>query len=289
MRRWALTSDRTITYSQRIRPGIGLSTQQQLDLVDESWARWAEICGINPVRVRSHANVLIWWRSLSSKLLGQAVLPQPNKPMNQRLDLRLNRNIPKWKPYLFIIISSHEIGHVLGIGHLNHANSVMEGRYNPNYTLTEWDIPQAHKRYGDPLPKWLPTPSEDDMSTAARINNKLKLRLASSDTFNARGARERYLRGKSDHHSLNKNGWYFFMPDGGFYAWRGGQGKHTRITDDNSELIHKFGTEFYNNPILLTEAKLAPPGEEDTDTRDVEFTIPGVGSFSGTFTPDQVD
>ena len=252
MQRFKLNSRRQVTWSYKPRSGIEVAVSKQTEIAEEAFARWARVCGIDPVRISSGGMVRAYWTKVNGAKAQTSAL---GFPIMGRAYVKLDSSTPRWPEVMLMRALVHEFGHAIGIPHLNPKwkDSVMSPNWNMVTTPKYADITQAQKRYGKPLAKWAnndPTPDEpaeppteyDDDDIAAL--KRRWLLHANPDGFatNARGRKEKYFRGRTDKH--NKNGWFFILPDGKVYRWMGGK-------INTSKLIATFGKMVYNDPSVL--------------------------------------
>lgn len=134
----------------------GLSEEQIATAYDIACQQWTAVCGIELVRAKSMRTANIYARSgvggkngLDSRggTLGWSDMPcdaQPNSRIRQMYD-----EAEDWSFNMLVAVSSHEIGHALGLPHLPKGN-LMASYYDPNITTPQrGDIREITKYYGN--------------------------------------------------------------------------------------------------------------------------------------------
>ena len=125
-----------------------------------AWKQWAAVCGIRPQRVQrqQEAHVLIECRAIdrAGGTLAWSELANGTMGVKQQRYDSLEAWVFSATPERYKIdlarVACHEIGHVLGIGHISAGNLLQ-----PTYDLVirtpqAGDIREAVARYGPPLP-----------------------------------------------------------------------------------------------------------------------------------------
>lgn len=149
-----------ITYYHNIKmPGI--TDQQVQEAYDIAFSQWAEVCDIEPVRVEKPDRANIYARSGTGKkhnldnrggTLGWSELPcgvAENVQLDQMFD-----EAEDWSFNMAIAVICHELGHALGLPHLNNGN-LMAPYYDPNVTAPQkGDIEEIVKLYGKRAKKY---------------------------------------------------------------------------------------------------------------------------------------
>jgi len=133
----------------------GLNKEQIAQAYDIAFSQWAEVCNIDPVRVDNQSLANIYARSgmgakhgLDNKggTLAWSELPcgvAPNIQLDQMFD-----EAESWSFNMAVAVICHELGHALGLPHLNSGN-LMAPYYDPNMTKPQTgDIEEIVKLYG---------------------------------------------------------------------------------------------------------------------------------------------
>lgn len=133
----------------------GLTEHQVAEAYDVAFSQWAEICDIEPQRVETASHANIFARSGSGRsanldgrggTLAWSELPCGVTP-NVQLDQMFDEAEP-WSFNMAVAVICHELGHALGLGHLN-AGNLMAPYYDPNLTAPQaGDIEEMVKLYG---------------------------------------------------------------------------------------------------------------------------------------------
>jgi hypothetical protein len=143
-----------ITYYHEIKmPGI--DEAQVAEAFDVAFSQWAEVCNIEPQRVQTPSKANIYARSGSGKrhnldnrggTLAWSELPcgvAENIQLDQMYD-----EAEDWSFNMAVAVICHELGHALGLPHLN-AGNLMAPYYDPNLTAPQkGDIAEIVKLYG---------------------------------------------------------------------------------------------------------------------------------------------
>lgn len=149
----------------------GLTADQVREAFRLAWSWWAAVCGINPREVATPAEALV--RVECKRIDGVAGVLAWSELANGSLQPKQQRydSTESWvvseNPGNTVIdlarVACHEIGHVLGIPHIEGGNLLA-----PTYSVTVrrpqvGDIREAQARYGPPLsppaPPPVPTPT----------------------------------------------------------------------------------------------------------------------------------
>lgn len=133
----------------------GMTAEQVLEAYDIAFSQWAQICDIEPRRVTDPKHANIYARSGTGKkngldnrggTLGWSELPcgvAENVQLDQMFD-----EAESWSFNMAIAVFCHEIGHALGLPHLNDGN-LMAPYYDPKVTAPQkGDIEEMQKLYG---------------------------------------------------------------------------------------------------------------------------------------------
>ena len=139
----------------------GLTDEQVSEAYDTAFSQWAEICNIEPVRVDSPANANIYARSGSGKKHNLdnrgGTLAWSELPCGVHETIQLDQMYDEAEPWSFnmaIAVICHELGHALGLPHLNNGN-LMAPYYDPNVTSPQkGDIEEMVKLYGKRTKKY---------------------------------------------------------------------------------------------------------------------------------------
>lgn len=143
-----------ITYYQEIKMP-GLTAEQVAEAYSIAFSQWAEVCNIEPELVTSAGSANIYAKSgMGSKhgldnrggTLAWSELPcgvAENMQLDQMYD-----EAEAWSFNMAIAVMCHELGHALGLPHLNDGN-LMAPYYDPNVTTPQaGDIAEIVKVYG---------------------------------------------------------------------------------------------------------------------------------------------
>ena len=146
-------------YHEITMPGI--TDEQAHEAYDIAFAQWSEICDIEPTRTDSAKTANIYARSGTGKskgldarggTLGWSELPcdvHENVQLDQMFD-----EAEAWSFNMAVAVICHELGHALGLPHLNNGN-LMAPYYDPNITSPQkGDIEEIVKLYGKPTEKY---------------------------------------------------------------------------------------------------------------------------------------
>jgi hypothetical protein len=143
-----------ITYYHDIKLP-NMSDEQIKEAYDIAFSQWAEVCAIEPTRVEKKEHANIYARSGSGRkhnldarggTLAWSELPcgvAENMQLDQMYD-----EAEDWSFNMAVAVMCHELGHALGLGHLN-AGNLMAPYYDPNCTAPRaGDIEEMVKLYG---------------------------------------------------------------------------------------------------------------------------------------------
>lgn len=142
-------------YSQLNLPGI---TEVQAGLAfDAAILQWAGVCDIEPVRVDSADRANIFARSGRGRSVNLddrgGTLAWSELPCGVHENIQLDQMYDEaevWSFDMAVAVICHEVGHALGLPHLNHGN-LMAPYYDPNVTKPQnGDIEEIVKLYGKP-------------------------------------------------------------------------------------------------------------------------------------------
>jgi hypothetical protein len=145
---------KTITYFHDINMP-GLSATQVAEAYDVAFSQWAAVCDIEPLRVEAREKANIYARSGVGKaqnLDGRGgTLAWSELPCGVAPNIQLDQMFDEAEPWSFnmaVAVICHELGHALGLGHLN-AGNLMAPYYDPNLTTPQaGDIEEMVRRYG---------------------------------------------------------------------------------------------------------------------------------------------
>ena len=133
----------------------GLSAHQVAEAYDVAFSQWAEVCDIEPKRVTTAEHANIFARSgsgRSANLDGRGgTLAWSELPCGVTANVQLDQMFDEAEPWSFnmaVAVICHELGHALGLGHLN-AGNLMAPYYDPNLTTPQTgDIEEMVKLFG---------------------------------------------------------------------------------------------------------------------------------------------
>ena len=140
-------------YAQLTLPGI---TEQQVQAAyDTAFSQWAAVCDIEPVRVDSPANANIFARSGKGRAVNLddrgGTLAWSELPCGVAKNVQLDQmfdEAEEWSFDMAVAVICHELGHALGLPHLNKGN-LMAPYYDPNCRAPQTgDIDEIVKLYG---------------------------------------------------------------------------------------------------------------------------------------------
>lgn len=165
-------------YSKLVLPGI---THDQADeAYDTAFAQWASVCNIDPVRVTDPNLANIFAKSGAGKKVGLddrgGTLAWSELPCNVSANMQLDQMFDEaedWSFNMAVAVICHELGHALGLAHLNRGN-LMAPYYDPNVrTPQKGDIAEMVSLYGK-RPRVAKSKQKKDMlvSGTLMINGK---------------------------------------------------------------------------------------------------------------------
>ena len=155
--RWPM---KKITYYHEIKmPGI--NEEQIKEAYDIAFSQWAEVCEIEPTRVDTPTKANIYARSglgrkhhLDSR---GGTLAWSELPCDVAENVQLDQMYDEAEPWTFnmaVAVICHELGHALGLGHLN-AGNLMAPYYDPNVSAPQpGDVEEIVKLYGKRTSKY---------------------------------------------------------------------------------------------------------------------------------------
>ena len=143
-----------ITYFQEIQMP-GLSAEQISEAYAIAFSQWAEVCDIEPVLAASHQTANIYARSGVGRKNGLdnrgGTLAWSELPCGVNENIQLDQMYDEaeaWSFNMAVAVMCHELGHALGLPHLNDGN-LMAPYYDPNVTAPQaGDIEEIVKVYG---------------------------------------------------------------------------------------------------------------------------------------------
>jgi hypothetical protein len=126
----------------------GIERKQVAKAYDRAWQSWADICNIQPIRVKfpQDTYLIVQQKYIDGpgEMLGYTNIPDFNKnPIYQVFD-----EGEAWTEKKFFDVSLHEIGHVLKINHLPVGNVMHNIIYFDLKGLQTGDIIEAQKVWG---------------------------------------------------------------------------------------------------------------------------------------------
>lgn len=149
--KWPMTD---ITYYHEISLP-GLSDEQVRLAYDTAFNQWAEICAIEPKRVERKEIANIYARSGRGKKYNLdsrgGTLAWSELPCDVAKNVQLDQMYDEaedWSFSMAVAVMCHELGHALGLGHLNFG-ALMAPYYDPNVTKPQSeDIEEICRLYG---------------------------------------------------------------------------------------------------------------------------------------------
>lgn len=155
--KWPMTK---ISYFHEIKMP-GMSDEQVREAYDIAFSQWAEVCNIEPTRVDSPTRANIYARSGVGKKHNLdnrgGTLAWSELPCGVHETIQLDQMYDEAEPWSFnmaVAVMCHELGHALGLPHLNNGN-LMAPYYDPNVTAPQkGDIEEIVKLYGKRTKKY---------------------------------------------------------------------------------------------------------------------------------------
>lgn len=139
----------------------GLSREDVVRAVDESWSSWAKVCDIKPRRVysASEANVISNHGPIDGSYgtLGWSYIPCGVSSTTQLTQLYDNGE--SWVYNFFLAVLNHENGHMIGLSHSSGRN-LMAPSLSDIIFPQAGDIKEAQDGYGPPTNNPVPVPPE---------------------------------------------------------------------------------------------------------------------------------
>jgi len=182
--RWPM---KEISYYHEINmPGV--TPEQVTRAYDVAFGQWAEVCDIEPKRVARKEVANIYARSGKGKkynlddrggTLAWSELPcdvAPHIQLDQMYD-----EAEDWSFNMAVAVICHELGHALGLGHLNFG-ALMAPYYDPNVTKPqEEDVSEIVKLYGRRQSPYRLTESLVQLSGEVIINGQAYILVPKSN------------------------------------------------------------------------------------------------------------
>lgn len=149
--RWPM---RKILYYQDIKLP-GLTPEQVAEAYAIAFSQWATLCDIEPVLAASHTTANIYARSGVGRQNGLdnrgGTLAWSELPCGVSENIQLDQMYDEaeaWSFNMAVAVMCHELGHALGLPHLNDGN-LMAPYYDPNVTAPQaGDAQEIIKLYG---------------------------------------------------------------------------------------------------------------------------------------------
>lgn len=149
-----------ITYYHDLKlPGI--TDDQIKEAYDIAFSQWAEVCDLEPTRVEAADQANIYARSGVGRSNGLdnrgGTLAWSELPCGVAENVQLDQMFDEaeaWSFNMAVAVMCHELGHALGLPHLN-AGNLMAPYYDPNVTAPQkGDIKEIVKLYGKRTTKY---------------------------------------------------------------------------------------------------------------------------------------
>jgi hypothetical protein len=149
-----------IAYYQEIK-FPGMSHEQVAEAYSIAFSQWAEVCNIDPQLADSPSKANIYARSGTGKKNGLddrgGTLAWSELPCGVAENVQLDQMFDEaeaWSFNMAVAVICHELGHALGLPHLNDGN-LMAPYYDPNVTAPQkGDIAEIVKLYGKRTKKY---------------------------------------------------------------------------------------------------------------------------------------
>ena len=133
----------------------GLTADQVTQAYDIAFSQWAEVCNIEPTRADSHKTANIYAKSGMGATNGLdnrgGTLAWSELPCGVAENVQLDQMFDEaeaWSFNMAVAVICHELGHALGLPHLN-AGNLMAPYYDPNVTAPrKGDVEEIVKLYG---------------------------------------------------------------------------------------------------------------------------------------------
>ena len=133
----------------------GLTDAQIKDAYDVAFSQWAAVCDIEPIRTDSEKTANIYARSGAGAAHGLdnrgGTLAWSELPCGVAENVQLDQMFDEaeaWSFNMAVAVICHELGHALGLPHLN-AGNLMAPYYDPNMTTPQaGDIKEIVALYG---------------------------------------------------------------------------------------------------------------------------------------------
>jgi hypothetical protein len=143
-----------ITYFHQVKLP-GLTAEQVKEAYDIAFSQWAKVCDIEPVRVDGPAKANIYAKSGVGRSNGLddrgGTLAWSELPCGVAENVQLDQMFDEaeaWSFNMAVAVICHELGHALGLPHLENGN-LMAPYYDPNVTAPQkGDVKEIVKLYG---------------------------------------------------------------------------------------------------------------------------------------------
>ena len=133
--------------------------QEYKELIDATLALWTSASGLRTERVTSSPNLVFKTRRIDGAggILAEAQLPPPDAGPNVILSCWMdvgeqwvNATNPAGRMMDAYRVLGHEEGHLFGLGHESRGRALMNPTISEIRSLTDLDIEEIVRRYGDP-------------------------------------------------------------------------------------------------------------------------------------------